>query len=236
MKINTCAQHSDAWFKARAGMLTASKADALLTPLFKVKDGKAVDTMIAKCLAERWIGGPLPEDAVNSLPMEYGSILESEARPAYTFLTGQDVREVGLITDDSGICGASPDGLIGDDCGIEIKCPNASTHVKYLLAGKVPDDYIVQVHFSLFVSGFSRWVFMSYRRTMPPLILTVVKDDKIMVQIEEAVENFAHKMAIGWKTLVALNGDKEPERQKSVDEFRAEEAAKESDGNDVPTP
>ena len=235
MKILTMAQHSEEWFKARAGLITASGADALLTPLFKVKDGKAVDTYLAHALAEKWTGGPLPEDKINALPMEFGSILESEARPAYTFITGQEVREVGLITDDAGICGASPDGLIGDDCGIEIKCPNASTHVKYLLAGKVPDDYIVQVHFSLFVSGFSRWIFMSYRRKFPPLILTVVKDDKILGQIEEAVENFAHKMALGWKTLVALNGDKEPERQKSVDEFRAEEAAQPA-SNDVPIP
>ena len=129
MKILTMAQHSDEWFKARAGMLTASKADSILTPLFKVKDGKAVDTLIAKCLAEKWTGGPLPEDMVNVLPMEFGSILEDEARPRYTFLTNQEVREVGLVETDDGFCGASPDGLIGDDCGIEIKCPNASTHV-----------------------------------------------------------------------------------------------------------
>jgi hypothetical protein len=88
----------------------------------------------------------------------------------------------------------------------------------------------------MFVSGFPRWYFMSYRRMMPPLILAVERDEKIQGQIEEAVEDFAHKMALGWKTLVALNGDKEPERQKSVDEFRAEEAARESDTNDVPIP
>jgi len=222
VKINTCAQHSDEWFRARAGMLTASKADAILTPLFKVKDGKAVDTLIAKCLAERWTGGPLPEDQINALPMEYGSILESEARPAYTLITGQEVREVGLITDDSGLCGASPDGLIGDDSGIEIKCPNASTHVKYLLAGKVPDDYIVQVHFSMFVTGYPRWVFMSYRRAMPPLIITVKRDEKIQTQITEAAEGFASKMDTGWKQLLELNGGNEPKRQKTVDEFLAE--------------
>jgi putative phage-type endonuclease len=223
MKILTMSQHSDEWFHARAGMLTASKADAILTPKFKVKDGNAVDTLIAKCLAEKWTGGPLPEDAINTLPMEYGSILEERARPAYTLLTGREVRPVGLITDDDGVCGASPDGLIGDDCGIEIKCPNASTHVKYLLAGEVPHDYLVQVHFSMFVTGFPSWVFMSYRHNMPPLILTVQRDDKIQAQIAEAAESFKSKMAAGWQTLVALNGGAEPERQKTVDEFRAED-------------
>jgi hypothetical protein len=222
MKINTCAQHSDEWFLARAGLITASGADALLTPLFKVKDSKGVDTYLAKKLAERWLGGPLPEDAINVLPMEYGTILESEARPAYTLLTGQEIQEVGLVTDDAGICGASPDGLIGDDCGIEIKCPNASTHIKYLLGGKVPDDYVVQVHFSMFVTGYPRWVFMSYRREMPPLILTMESDEKIQGQIEEAVENFKSKLETGWKTLVALNGGKEPPpRPKSVAEVLA---------------
>ena len=234
MKIITCAQHSEEWFKARAGLITASKADALLTPLFKVKEGKAVATLISKCLAERWLGGPLPEDQINALPMEYGSILESEARPAYTLLTGQEVREVGLITDDAGACGASPDGLIGDDCGIEIKCPNSSTHIKYLLAGKVPDDYLVQVHFSLFVSGFTRWIFMSYRRTMPALVLTVERDEKIQDQIEEAVESFKSKLAVGWKTLIALNGGEEPKRNKTVAELLDEEARINDDKPDLP--
>ena len=224
MKTFEFAQHSADWFRARAGLLTASKADALLTPLFKVKDGKAVDTLLSKVLAEKWTGGPLPEDQINVLPMEYGTILESEARPAYTLLTGQEVREVGLVATDDGICGASPDGLIGEDCGIEIKCPNASTHVKYLLAAKVPDDYIVQVHFSLYVTGFPRWIFMSYRRTMPPLILTVERDEKIQCQIEEAVENFKSKMDTGWKTLISLNGgNPPPPPPPSVDEVLASE-------------
>jgi hypothetical protein len=228
MKVLNCAQGSEEWLKARSGLLTASKADSILTPLFKVKDGKAVDTLIAKSLAEKWTGRPLPEDAINSLPMEFGSILESEARPAYTLLTGQEVREVGLITTDDDACGASPDGIIGDDCGIEIKCPNASTHIKYLLAGKVPDDYVVQVHFSMFVTNFSHWIFMSYRREMPPLILDVKRDEKILVQIEEAVESFKSKMDTGWKTLIMLNGGQVPTPQKTVAEVLAEDAQNEN--------
>ena len=236
MKTLTCVQGSDEWLKARAGLLTASKADAILTPLFKVKDGKAVDTLIAKSLAERWIGGPLPEDNINVLPMEYGSILESEARPAYTLLTGQEVREVGLITDDTGICGCSPDGLIGDDCGIEIKCPSASVHVKYLLAGTVPDDYIVQVHFSMFVTGYPRWIFMSYRRDMPALIIAVERDEKIQARIEEAADSFTERMADGWARLIELNGGVAPPPRKTVAEVLAEDAAMEhfTDGDIVP--
>src|SRR5208282_4714782 len=126
------------------------------------------------------------------------------------------------------ICGASPDGLIGDDLGIEIKCPNASTHVKYLLAGKVPDDYIVQVHFSMFVTGFPRWIFMSYRRAMPPLILTVERDERIQGQIEEAVESFKSRMDTGWKTLVALNGGELPKPEPTVDEVLAADAEAEA--------
>jgi hypothetical protein len=222
MKIHDVKQGDEAWLKLRAEKLTASEASALLTPLFKVKDGKAVQTLVSRKLSERWLGTPLPdEDDFKSLPVEWGKILEIEAKPNFKLMTDLEIRNVGFMESDDGACGCSPDA-VGDGFGLEVKCPAMPNHVRYLLENEVPDAYKVQVHFSMYVSGFSRWYFMSYRQMMPPLILTVERDQKIQDQIAEAVESFKAKMDAGWARLVELNGGREPERHKSVDEFRAE--------------
>ena len=107
-------------------------------------------------------------------------------------------------------------------------------HVKYLLADKVVDDYIVQCHFSMFVSGFPRWYFMSYRRLMPSLIVEVERDERIQKSIVEAVGMFSDKMQAGWKSLIDKNGGKEPVRQPTVDEILAQERFTEhTSGNDI---
>ena len=223
MKIHNCIQGSDEWLAARAGRLTASAAKSILTPLFKVKDGKAVDTLISRALSEKWLGRPLPdEDGFLSLPVEFGKILEIEAKPMFRLLTDLEISNVGFMESEDGFCGCSPDAA-GCDFGVEIKSPMMPNHVKYLLANKVPDDYIVQCHFSMFVSGFPRWYFMSYRRMMPSLIIAVERDEKIQESIAEAVALFAAKMQSGWKTLIEKNGGKEPERQMTVDEAMAQD-------------
>lgn len=224
MKIHTCAQGSDEWLALRAGKITASEADALLSPLFKRKESKAVDTYLGKKLAEKWLGTPLPNEEVFALPMEFGKILEIEARPTFKLLTDLPVTTVGLIETDDGLCACSPDGIVGGDAGLEIKSPAIQTHCKYLVAGVLPPEYAVQVHFSMFVTGFSRWYFMSYRRLMPPLLLEIKRDEAIQEAITDAVVGFAGKMQAGWKLLLDLNGG-EPERPKTVDELRAKETA-----------
>lgn len=212
MKTHNCEQGSDEWLQLRAGVVTASEADALVSPTFKQRDSKGVESYLAKKLAEKWLGGPLPSDAIQTMPMEFGSILEQEARPFFTFATGKEVQTVGFITDEAGRCGCSPDGLLGDDAGLEIKCPAPNTHLRYLLDGVLPADYAVQVHFSMFITGRPQWVFMSYRRGMPPFILTVQRDDAIQATIKAAVDAFLKRLDESWAKLVALNGGQEPER------------------------
>lgn len=76
------------------------------------------------------------------------------------------------------------------DCGIEIKCPAPHTHVKYLSEGVIPKEYRAQVYGSMFATGFKKWVFMSYCRGFPPLILEAVYDLKLHNQIGLAVDEF----------------------------------------------
>ena len=166
MKIHDVKQGSEEWFKLRAGIPTASEFGQLLTPLFKVREGEMPKTFVQKKLAEAWMGGPILGFG-GSFMMEQGQVVEQEARPFYELTCGEEVTTVGFCTTDDGTVGCSPDGLIGEDGGIEIKCPEPQTHVKYLLNGVLPDDYAAQVHGALFVTGRPWWRFISYRRGFP---------------------------------------------------------------------
>lgn len=215
MKIVECEQGSCAWLEARAGVVTASEADALITPTYQVSKAKTVDTYAARKLAEKW-GGPLPQPKV--FDMEQGQILEREARGWYQFTRGK-VEEVGFMTTDDGRAGCSPDGIMMSgpfQKGLELKCPASPAHVAYLLAGEVPPDYRVQVQFSLWVSGFPSWEFVSYRRQFPPLILTVEPDEKAQEAIADALELFYEKFDAGWARLVELNDGKEPPKREPM--------------------
>jgi hypothetical protein len=100
------------------------------------------------------------------------------------------VQTPGFITSDDGRIGCSPDGTIGDDCGLEIKSPQPPAHLKYLIAGVVPPQYLPQVHFSMLVTGFPRWVFVSYSRQFPPLVVEVKRDEAIQTALRDALAKF----------------------------------------------
>ena len=210
MKIHTeFEQNSGEWEQTRAGKVTASELDALITPLWKARTGDGVQTYLTKKLAEKWLGGPLP--SFQALDMEFGHILEAEARPFYTVTTGREVQTVGFIESEDGKCGCSPDGLISLTHGLEIKSPRIETHIRYLLDGGLPKDYAAQVHGSMFITGATHWDFMSYRRGLPPLIITIERDAEIQDKIQDAVTDFLVQFDAAWAKLVEINGG-EPKR------------------------
>ena len=216
-------QGSQSWLDVRAGKITASESVAILTPKFAPKESKAVDTYLGRKWAEKWQHAPIMDDDFFSAPVEWGKILEIEAKPTFKLLNNLDLKNVGFIETDDGLCGASPDAIVSDGGGLEIKSPLIQTHCQYLAAGVVPEKYVVQVHFSLYVSGFSHWYFMSYRRMMPPLILRVERDEKIISQIAEAVASFRAKLDVGWEKIIKLNGGKDPVKPLTVSEALAQE-------------
>ena len=202
MKVHTdFAQNSLEWLVARAGVVTASEFHNLLSPTWKVRTGDMVESYLARKLAEKWLKGPLPGHM--TLDMDAGRIREEEAIPWYEFTTGQTVQRVGLITSEDGLTGCSPDGLLSECEGLEVKCPLPQTHVRYLLAGTVPEEYLAQVHGSMFVTGFPRWRFLSYCRQFPPLLITVMRSDVIQKSIEEAVTKFLPRLKEGMELLQA---------------------------------
>ena len=121
-----------------------------------------------------------------NIPVQRGNALEDDARRYYEQRTGFEVTQVGFITHDTGGFGCSPDGLVLDDKsrpdsdythGLEIKCPMPETHMRYLLDGKLPEDYELQVHMSMAVTGLNRWDFLSYCPGEAQLLLTIERTE-----------------------------------------------------------
>lgn len=188
MKIINCKQGSSEWFAARLGVVTASEIDALITPLWKTRTGEGVETYRYKKLCEKLLG--YSPDAAGSFAMNQGSIIETIARPWYAFTYDTEIATPGFCVSDDGRIGCSPDGLIGDDCGLEIKSPQPPQHLRYLTAGEVPKDYLAQVHFSMLVTGRPRWMFVSFSLQLPPLVIEVKRDEEIQKRLREALDSF----------------------------------------------
>lgn len=189
MKIHTQAQGSLSWLELRAGKVTASEIGELITPQGKPRTGERPQKYLHLKLAEHMLGGPLPSIG-GSFAMEQGSIREQDAIPWFEMETGLEVCKVGFIETDDGRAGCSPDGLIGDAIGIEVKCPQANTHVKYLLDWDLPDQYVMQVQFSMLVTGRKEWKFLSYCPGFKPLLLSVAYSTTAAQAIHDTLTAF----------------------------------------------
>lgn len=163
-------------------------------------------------LAEKWRGEALQSFQGNQ-QTDQGLIYEDRARRFFASLLEADIETVGGIESDDEKCWCSPDGIIGETTGLEIKCPNADTHVGWLLTGGLPEEHVLQVQFSLWVSGFPSWWFLSYCHGLPHLAIQVEQDDAIADLISEAVEQFNEKMDTCFARLVELNGGPPPPRK-----------------------
>jgi hypothetical protein len=125
MRVRNEEQGSDAWLQSRLGRPTASNFGKLITPTRKAST--SAEGYINELIAQK-ITGEIPE-FFKSEAMQRGNDLEPSAKALYEFTRDVEVVEVGLCLHDSLECGASPDGLINDDGGIEVKAPLPHTHV-----------------------------------------------------------------------------------------------------------
>lgn len=188
MKIHDVQQGSGPWLALRLAIPTASEFDNLITPLWKIKTGEAPKSYLYQKICEKFMG--TFADGGSSFAMGQGSILEHEAIPWFSFAHDLNVQRVGFVTTDDERIGCSPDGLIGEDGGIEIKCPSPTTHLRYWVDGILPKEHAAQVHGSMFVTGRKWWYFLSYSRQFPALLLRVERDEKIQQAIGEALDGF----------------------------------------------
>ena len=183
MRVNNHTQGSDEWLQSRLGKPTASNFGKLITPTGK--PSASAEGYINELIAQR-ITGELPE-FYKSDAMERGNELEPAAKALYEFTYGVEVSEVGLCLHDEFECGASPDGLVGDDGGLEIKCPLPHNHIAYLREGVVPGKYIPQIQGCLWITGREWWDFMSYHPAMEDLIVRVYRDETYIKALADAV-------------------------------------------------
>ncbi len=173
-------QRSEAWHKLRLGKFTA-------TDFQTVANGKkdTIRKLVYKKAAEQ-ITGYREEGYMND-HMLRGVELEDEARKLYEFQTGNDVTLVGFVSDDW--IGCSPDGLIGDDGGLEIKCKDIHTHLDCLLNGD--NSYKWQIQGSLYVTQRLWWDFVSYNPHFPAdkqlYIERWYPDEELQVKIERGL-------------------------------------------------
>jgi hypothetical protein len=183
MRVNNHEQGSEEWLESRLGRPTASNFSKLITPTGK--PSSSADAYINELVAQK-ITGEIPEFYKNAA-MERGNELEPAAKALYEFTYDVEVVEVGLCLHDTLECGASPDGLVGDDGGIEIKCPLPHTHVGYLKDGKVPTKYVPQIQGCLWITDREWWDFMSYHPSMEDLIVRVYRDEAYIKKLADVV-------------------------------------------------
>ena len=154
-------QNTGAWLDDRTGCLTASRIAIALQTKKDGKPTKAYWDLAKEILAERMTGEVMRRYVTPE--MQRGTEREPDAREAYEVHTGNLVRLVGFIKHPTiEMCGASPDGLVDDDGLVEFKCPTTTTHLEYLMHGKVPDDYKPQMTLQLACTRRSWCDFVSF--------------------------------------------------------------------------
>lgn len=183
-------QGTPEWHDQRRGMVTASAVGKLLTPTLKVADNDVSRGLVAQLTAER-ITGTTDPTFVND-DMMRGILHEGLARDRYAEHHNVTVTQVGFaVRDDWGFqLGASPDGLVGDDGGLEVKCPRAKTHIRTIAADRVPQQYVAQVQACMLVLGRQWWDFASFCAGLPLWTKRVYADPDWHAAIVEAVAEF----------------------------------------------
>lgn len=188
MKCFEFGQYSPEWWAVRRGVPTASEFSRILTPA-KWQYAAGAETYACELVGQHYdlTYGEVTEYATAA--MRNGTIMEPEARRYYSLQTGTDVRQVGFCLTDCGRFGCSPDGLVGDDGGLELKHPLPATQVKWLYAGIVPAEYLAQIQGALLITQRKWWDFLSYYPGMEPLLVRVKPDDRTLL-LAEALEKF----------------------------------------------
>jgi putative phage-type endonuclease len=204
-------QGSDEWKALRIGKVTASRVSDVVART-KTGYGASRANYMAQLIAERLTN--TVAEAYTNAAMQHGTETEPEARAAYEFYQGVAVKEVAFVPHPKiDQAGCSPDGLVGDDGLVEIKCPNTATHLETLLGQAVPAKYEAQMQFQMACTGRQFCDFVSYDPRMPEnmrlFIKRLARDDKRIAELESEIASFLLEMAVKLSELNSLYGEKE---------------------------
>jgi putative phage-type endonuclease len=201
-------QGSPEWLRARCGLVTASRVADVVA---KTKSGWGASraNYMAELIAERLTGEPATR--FTNAAMQWGTDTEPQARAAYEFFYDATVVEVGLVKHPTiAESGASPDGLVGDDGLLEVKCPQTATHIETLLGGTVPGKYMTQMQWQIACTGRQWCDFVSFDPRMPGdlsfFVRRVQRDGARIAELEKDVIDFLSELEAKIAQLQALQG------------------------------
>lgn len=203
------AQQTPEWRAERCGRVTASRVADVIA---RTKSGWGASraNYMAALIAERLTGEPM--DTYTNAAMQWGTDTEPFARAAYEFRQNVTVEECGFIPHPKiAMTGASPDGVIGADGLVEIKCPNTATHIETLLGGAVPEKYVTQMMWQMACTGRTWCDWVSFDPRMPEATRLYVKriprDDALISSLEKDVHEFLIELDDKIAALNARYGD-----------------------------
>ena len=185
-------QGSPEWKLARLGHVSAS---GIADVMSKIKTGESATRRKYKIrlVAERLTGKP--QESFTNAAMEWGVETEPQARMAYEVSRGTFVEKTGFwVHPRIAYVGASPDGLVGEDGLIEIKCPNTTTHLEYIWNNEVPSEYLKQMQMQMWITGRQWCDFVSFDPRLPEknqlFVIRCNREDILISQIENEVLGF----------------------------------------------
>lgn len=190
-------QRSQEWYEIRLGKVTASRIEDVIA---KTKTGYSAsrEKYMAQLVVERMTGKK--SDSYTNAAMQWGIDQEPFARAAYEARNEVFVEEVGFVPHPMiEMAGASPDGLVGDDGMVEIKCPETQTMIDTLLTEKVPSKYFAQMQFQMACADRSWCDYVVFDPRMPAgaqlFVKRVPRDDDYIKQIESEITIFLNEVA-----------------------------------------
>ncbi len=199
-------QGSPEWFEQRRGKVTASRIADIMA---RTKSGYSTSRQnyLMQLLCERLTGKV--EESFKSSAMQRGNDLEPEARNWYQLETGEIVEQISFIDhpniDDAG---ASPDGLVGNEGLIEIKCPNTATHIETLRSKKPSDRYYKQMQWQMACTGRKWCDFVSFDNRLPDNLayfcVRIDRNEEVIAEIEQEVTAFLLELDVTQAELNAL--------------------------------
>ena len=189
-------QRTAEWYEARLGQATASRIADIIA---KTKTGYSTSraNYMAELICERLTG--MQGASYSNAAMAWGVETEPMARAAYEGAVGSLVIETGFVPHAAiSMAGASPDGLVGDDGLVEIKCPMTATHIDTLLGQSVPGKYVTQMQWQMACTGRKWCDFVSYDPRMPEnmriFIKRVERDELVISTLETEVIQFLKEL------------------------------------------
>lgn len=196
MIIHEFEQRTPEWYAIRFGKITGSD-------FFKfMGTSKTAEDKIFEKAAEQITKQPAVEGFV-SVDTERGKTLEDTAIFLYEVKTGNVVRQVGFVERDD-LSGCSPDGLVGDDGMIEVKCPRPAGHIKTVIKGYIKPEYMTQIQYNLFICERQWCDFVSYCQAFgDPHVIRVYRDEDYIDKIKQALEKAEFQI----KAIIEQMGD-----------------------------